>query len=86
MMLGTGRAITRSAAAGCNIKIASRYMRPGVLHSGRQRDGCTLDQLGARDIYVVMREVGSHVCVERDLLGRRLGGSQFRCGQAACDK
>src|SRR5712672_1499485 len=31
VMLGTGRAITRSAAAARNIKISSRYMRPGIL-------------------------------------------------------
>src|SRR6202030_3024957 len=33
VMLGTCRAITWSAAAGRNIKVASRYMRPGILHA-----------------------------------------------------
>ena len=35
VMFSPGRAITWSAAAGRNIKIASRYVRPGVLHGRR---------------------------------------------------
>ncbi len=86
VMLGAGRAITRSAAAGRNIKIAPRRMRPGILHARGQRDLRALDQLRARDIYIVMREIGSDICIERGLLRRLLGGSQSRCGHAACDK
>jgi hypothetical protein len=61
-------------------------MWPSILHGGRQRDGCTPYQLGVYDIDVVMREIGSHVCIKRDFLGRRLGGSQSRRGHAARDK
>ena len=76
VMLGPGRAITGSAAAGRDIQIASRCMRPGILHAGRQRDGLSLDQLRARDIHVIVRQIGPDVCIERDLSGRRLSGSQ----------
>src|SRR3984893_9795071 len=58
VMLGPGRAIAWSAAAGRHIKIASVYMRPGILHGRGQRDRLTLDQLRARDIHVVVREIG----------------------------
>src|SRR6266566_6322743 len=51
-------------------------MRPGILHPGRQRDCFSFDQLRARDIDVVVREVGPHICIKRDLPGRLLGGSQ----------
>jgi hypothetical protein len=43
-------------------------MRPGILHGRRQRDRLALDQLGGREIDVVMREVGSDVRIERKLL------------------
>ena len=83
VMLGPGRAITGSAAAGRDIQIASRCMRPGILHARRQRDRFSLDQRRARDIDVVVREVGPDVGIERDLPGRLLGGSQSGRGDAA---
>jgi hypothetical protein len=86
VMRGSLRAVAGGAAAGRYIEIASRRMRPGILHGGRQCDRLTLRQLRGCDTYVVMREIGAHVCVERDLLGVRLGGSESRCGHAACDK
>jgi hypothetical protein len=61
VMLGPGRAITWSAAAGRNIKVASRYMRPSILHAGRQGDRRLLDQFRTRDIDIVMRQVGADV-------------------------
>jgi hypothetical protein len=61
-------------------------MRPGILHARGQRNRLALDQLRARDIHVVVREIGPHVCVKRDFSGRRLGRSESRCGHAACDK
>ena len=42
-------------------------MRPGILYGRGQRYRRVLDQLRARDIYVVMRKIGTHVCIERDL-------------------
>src|SRR4051812_40061055 len=57
-------------------------MRPGVLHPSRQGDCFSFDQLRARDIDVVVREVGPHICIKRDLLGRLLGGSQTGRGNA----
>ena len=53
-------------------------MRPGILHGRRQRDRLTFDQLRARDIHVVMREIGADVGIERDFLGRRLRGRPIR--------
>ena len=86
VMLGPSRTVTWGAAAARDIEIASRCMRPGILHGRRERDRLTLDQLSTRDIDVVMCEIGAHACIERDFLRRRLGGSQSRCGHAACDK
>ena len=86
VMLGPGRRGTWCAAAGRHIKIASRCMRPAILHGRRQRDRRTLDQLRTRDIHVVMREIGSDICIERELVGRRLGRSQPGRGNAACNK
>src|SRR5262245_9529029 len=57
-------------------------MRPGILHPGRQRDCFSFDQLRARDIDIVVREVGPHICIKRDLPGRLLGGSQSGRGDA----
>src|SRR6266850_523005 len=57
-------------------------MRPGILHPGRQRDCFSFDQLRARDIDVVVREVRPHICIKRDLPGRLLGGSQSGRGDA----
>lgn len=57
-------------------------MRPGILHPGRQRDCFSFDQLRARDIDVVVREVGPHICIKRDLPGRLLGGRQSGRGDA----
>src|SRR6516162_4335230 len=73
VMLGPRRAVTRSAAAGRNVKMASRDMRPGILDTSGQPDRATLDQF-ARDIDVEVRQFGSDICIERDLLRRRLGG------------
>src|SRR5262252_10569650 len=73
VVLGPGRAITGSAAAGRNIEIASRYMRPCVLHGRGQGDRLTLDQLRAGDINVVVSQISPNVCIERDLVGRGLG-------------
>src|SRR5215471_15803876 len=86
VMLSPSRAVPGSAAAACDIKIASRCVRPGILHAGRKRDRLTLDQLRAWDIDVVMRKIGPNVCVERDPLGRRLRGSQSRRGNTTCDE
>src|SRR5215831_7379653 len=86
VMLGSLGPVAGGAAAARYIEIASRRMRPGILYGCRQRDRLTLDQLRARDIHVVMREIGPDICIERDLLGHLLGGSQSRCGHAACDK
>jgi len=36
----------------------------------QERDRRTLDQLRARDIHIVMREIGSDICIERELVGR----------------
>ena len=49
-------------------------MGPGVLHTRGQSDGGALRERGARDVDVVMREIGADVRIERDLLRRRLGG------------
>src|ERR1700720_331690 len=68
VMLGPAPAITRSAAAGRNIKVASRYMRPGIWRARRQGDGLSSDQFRARDIDIVMRQVCPDVCIERDLV------------------
>ena len=57
-------------------------MRPGILHPGRQRDCFSFDQLRARGIDVVVREVGPHICIKRDLPGRLLGGRQSGRGDA----
>src|SRR5215472_18539324 len=86
VVLGSLGAVAGGAAAARYIEIASRRMRPGILYGCRQRDCLTLDQLRARDIYVVMREIGPDICIECDPLGRLLGGSQSRCGHAARDK
>src|SRR5215475_516619 len=86
MMLGTSRPITRSTAAARHIKIASRSMRPGILHGRGQCDRLALDQLRARGVNIVVREIGSHIRIERDLVRRRLGRRQFGHGNAACDK
>src|SRR5215469_8236770 len=85
-MLGSLGAVAGGAATARYIEIASRRMRPGILYGCRQRDRLTLDQLRARDIYIVMREIGPDVCVERDFLGPLLGESQSGRGHAACDK
>ena len=70
MMVGARGSVTGGAAAGRDIKVAPRYMRPGILHARRQRDRPLLDQRRARDIDVVVRELGSHVRIQRDLVGR----------------
>src|SRR5262249_13821037 len=80
------RAVTWSAAAARNIKIASRCMRPGILYGRGERDRRTLEQLRARDIHVVVREISPDICIERNLVGRRLGARQFGRGNAARDK
>jgi hypothetical protein len=85
VVIGPGFAITGSAAAGCDIQITPRRMRPGILHARRQRDGFSLDQFRARDIDVVAREIGAHICVKGDLLGCRLGGGHSGRRNAAGD-
>src|SRR5271165_3041011 len=57
-------------------------MRPGILHPGRQGDCFSFEQLRARDINVVVREVGSDIGIKRDLAGHLLGGSQSGRGDA----
>ena len=86
VMLRPGSARAGSAAAGRHIQIASRDMRPGILHARRERDRLTLEQRGARDIHVIVRQLGPDIGIERDLLGRRLRDRPSRGGQAAGDK
>ncbi len=86
VMLRPGSARAGSAAAGRHIQIASRDMRPGILHARRERDRLTLEQRGARDIHVIVRQIGPDIGIERDLLGRRLRDRPSRGGQAAGDK
>ncbi len=83
VMLGPGFAVTGRAAAGRNVKISSRHMRPGILHARRQRDGGTLDQRGSGDIDVVVREIGTHVGIERDFPGDSLCPRHVRRGGCA---
>src|SRR6516165_9547110 len=85
-MLGSLRAVAGRAATTREIKITARCVRPSILHSCRQHDRLTFDQFGSGDIYVVVRQIGPHVCIEGHLSRRHLGGSQSRCGHTACDK
>jgi hypothetical protein len=68
VMVSSLRAVAGGTAAARDIQIPPRCMRPGILHGRRQRDRLALDQLGGREIDVVMREVGSDVRIERKLL------------------
>ena len=86
VMLGADRARTWSTAAGRNIKITSRCVRPGILHARRQCDRLASGQPCTLYIDVPVRQIRPHVCVERDLWGCGLGGSQSGCGHAASDK
>ena len=86
VMLGPGRAVAGSAAAGRDVQIAPRDMRPGILHARGQRDRLSLDQRRARDIDVVVREIGPDVGIERDLARRLLGESQSRARHATRDE
>ena len=45
------------------------------LHPRWQCHCFSFDQLRARDIDVIVREVGPHICIKRDLPGRLLGGA-----------
>ena len=61
-------------------------MRPGILHVRRERDRLPLEQRGARDIHLIVRQLGPNIGIERDLRGRRLRDRPSRGGQTAGDK
>ena len=87
VVLGPLSAGAGSTVAARNIEIAPRSMRPGILHTGWQGDRLALHQLASRDIYVVMRQIGPDIGIERDFLRcRRLGGNQSRRRNAARGK
>ena len=85
-MLRPGSALAGSTTAGRHIQIASRDMRPGILHARRERDRLTLEQRCARDIHIIVRQIGPDIGIERDLLGCRLCDRPSRGGHAAGDK
>jgi len=86
VMLGPRRSVSGCAAAGRDVQIPPRDVRPGVLHASGQGDGGALGQRGARDVDVVMREIGPDVGVERDLARLRLGERDSRCAHATRDQ
>ena len=63
VVLGPGGAVTRSAAARCNIQIAPRHMRPRILHARGQRHALARSQRASFDIDLVTRECRIHVCI-----------------------
>ena len=75
VMLRPGFAVSRCAAARCNVKKAFGNMRPGVLHTGRQAYGASLRQRRIFDVHVIVREVGTDVGIERNFAHVR----PFRC-------
>ncbi len=79
VMLGPRRSVAGCAAAGRDVQVSPRDVRPGVLHTRGQGDRGALGQRGARDVDVVVREIGPDVGVERDLARLWLGGRESRC-------
>ena len=63
-------------------------MRPGILHIRRERDRLPLEQRGARDIHLIVRQRGPNIGVQRDLRGRRLRDRPSRAARlpATSDK
>jgi len=86
VMLGPGRPVSGRAAAGRDVQIPPRDVRPGVLHARGQGDRRALGQRGARDVDVVVREIGSDVRVERYLARLLLGERDPRCAHAPRDE
>jgi hypothetical protein len=86
VMLGARRSVSGRAAAGRHVQIAPRDVRPGVLHAGGQGNGGALRQRGARDVDVVVREIGPDVGIERDPARLRLGERGSRRAHAGRDQ
>ncbi len=83
VMLGSGLAVTGSAAARRDVQIAPRDMGPRILHARGQRDRVPPDQRCALHVHVVVRELGPHVGIERHLARGLLRGGQAGRGDTA---
>src|SRR5262249_47119321 len=63
-----------------------RYVRPRILHAGRQRDGTAAAKRRAIDVDIVVRKLGADIGVERHLARGLLGGGQASRGDTAGDE
>ena len=82
VMLGAAGGVTRSAAAACDIEIASRRMRPRILHSRRQGYRRPPGRFRAGDVDLVVRQIGTDIGVKRHFLRSRLRDRQSGHGNA----